>query len=197
MNHSTTRNTLGRHITYEQRKILSQMLEQGKSKSEIAEVLGICLSSLYNELKRGTINGNYDPNYAEEKKQINLREKGPQAILENNQELVTEIARLILEEHLSPERIIQRFKQERTFAQYPLSDRTIYVAIDKGYIPNVTRESLNINTTHIFNDVLRFPMWFREKMGIHNGDIFRFEANNDGQIILTKVGRNEETKTQR
>lgn len=178
-----------KHITYEQRLRLKRMLDAGDSKPAIAEALGVCVGSVYNELKRGSLKGEYDPEYAEGIKQTYLRQKGPQLMLEDNPELVGRIAAMILEEHLSPERIIERFKQEG-FAngKFPLSDRTIYTAIDRGLIPNVTRDSLNVNTTSIYGDVLRFPSWFRNKLGIQDGDIFRFEATDSGQIILTKVG---------
>ena len=178
-----------KHITYEQRKELKRMLDLGNSKSAIAKALGICTSSVYNEIRRGALNGTYDPEYAEEMKQKYLRQKGPQLMLEDNPELVCRIATLILDEHLSPERIIERFKREG-FAngEYPLSDRTIYTAIDKGLIPNVTRDTLNADTTSMYDDVLRLPTWFRNKLGLRDGDIFKFESNDMGQIILTKVG---------
>ena len=165
------------------------MLDSGNSKPAIAKALGICTSSVYNELRRGTLNGTYDPEYAEGIKQTYLRQKGPQLMLEDNPELVNRIAVLILDEHLSPERIIERFKQEG-FAdgEYPLSDRTIYTAIDRGLIPNVTRDSLNADTTSMYDDVLRLPTWFRNKLGLRDGDIFKFESNDSGQIILTKIG---------
>ncbi|MCI9222967.1 MAG: hypothetical protein HFF22_06300 [Oscillospiraceae bacterium] len=165
------------------------MLDSGSSKPAIAKALGICTSSVYNELRRGTLNGIYDPEYAEGIKQTYLRQKGPKLMLEYNPELVNRIAVLILNEHLSPERIIERFKQEG-FAdgEYPLSDRTIYTAIDRGLIPNVTRDSLNADTTSMYDDVLRLPTWFRNKLGLRDGDIFKFESNDFGQIILTKTG---------
>ena len=165
------------------------MLDSGSSKPAIAKALGICTSSVYNELRRGTLNGIYDPEYAEGIKQTYLRQKGPKLMLEDNPELVNRIAVLILNEHLSPERIIERFKQEGSAdGEYPLSDRTIYTAIDRGLIPNVTRDSLNADTTSMYDDVLRLPTWFRNKLGLRDGDIFKFESNDFGQIILTKTG---------
>lgn len=182
-----------KHITYEQRLQLKRMLDAGDSKPAIAKALGVCTASVYNEIRRGSLNGKYDPDHAEGIKQTYLRQKGPQLMLEENPELADRIAAMILEEHLSPERIIERFKQEG-FAdgKFPLSDRTIYTAIDRGLIPNVTRDSLNANTTSIYDNVLRFPSWFRNKFGIQDGDIFQFEATDSGQIILTKVGNKKE-----
>lgn len=178
-----------KQITYEQRRELKRLLDSGAGKPAIAKALGVCTSSVYNELRRGTLNGTYDPDYAEGLKQAYLRQKGPRLMLENNPALVNRIAALILEEHLSPERIVERFKQEGLAeGEYPLSDRTIYTAIDRGLIPNVTRDSLNADTTSMYDDVLRLPSWFRNKLGLRDGDIFRFEANGAGQIILTKIG---------
>lgn len=182
-----------KHITYEQRQELKRMLDLGNSKPAIAKTLGICTRSVYNELRRGTLNGTYDPEYAEAVKQKYLHQKGPQLMLEENPELANRIAALILEEHLSPEKIIERFKQEK-FAngEYPLSDRTIYTAIDRGLIPNVTRDSLNADKVSMYDNVLRFPAWFRNKLGLRDGDIFRLESNDIGQVILTKIGNKGE-----
>ena len=182
------------HITYEQRQRLKQMLDSGDSKLAIAKALGICRSSVYNELERGNINGGYDPEYAENIKQVNSSKKGPQPMLADNPELVRRIATMILDEHLSPERIIDRLKQEEVAnGEFPLSPNTIYSAIDKGLIPGVTRDSLNADKTSIYDDVLRFPSWFRNRLRIQDGDIFRFEVSDTGQIILTKIGNKRET----
>ena len=101
-----------KHITFEQRQKLKCMLDSGKSKPAIAEALGICTSSVYNEIRRGTLNGTYDPEYAEGLKQAHLRQKGRQLMRENNPELVNKIAALILHERLSPERIVEQFREE-------------------------------------------------------------------------------------
>ena len=179
-----------RHMTYEQRQQLKQMLDSGASKITIAKALGISRSSVYNELERGSINGGYDPEYAECIHQANRSKKTRrQPMLADNPELVRRIAAMILGEHLSPERIIERIKQEGiATGEYPLSRNTIYSAIDKGLIPGVTRDSLNTDTMRTHDGSLHFPLWFQDKLGIQDGDIFRFEANDAGQIILTKIG---------
>ena len=184
-----------KNITYAQRQQLREMLSSGDSKITIAKALGISRSSVYNELERGNLNGEYDPEYAERIMQTNRAKKtGRQPILADNPELVSRIAAMILDEHLSPEKIIECFKQEKfENGEFPLSTLTIYRAIDKGLIPGVTRDSLKADTTSIYDDVLRFPSWFRNKLKIQDGDIFRFEANNTGQIILTKIGNKRGT----
>ena len=68
-------------LTYEQRLKIKELLDSGNSKPEIAEALGVCICSVYNELKRGTLNGTYDPEYAQ-------KESFNGQMLGNNRELV-------------------------------------------------------------------------------------------------------------
>lgn len=175
-----------KEITYEQRLKLKGLLDSGNSRPEIAEALGICVCSVYKELKRGTLNGTYDPEYAQ-------KVTPSRQMLENNPELADRIAAMILDEHLSPNKIIERFKQEGLVnGNYPLSNRTIYTAIDRGLIPNVTRDTLNAHTVTMCSKTLRLPLWFKNKLGLRDGDIFRFESNSAWQIILTKIGNRSE-----
>ena len=51
--------------------------------------------------------GRYDPEYSEERYQKSLLEKGREAILSLNPELASYISELILEEHKSPEQIME------------------------------------------------------------------------------------------
>ena len=95
------------HLTYDQRLAIKQMLERGNSKKEIAESIGVHTSTIYREIDRGTVNGHYDPTAAEEAYQEKLAEKGPTAVLEENPELANYIAKLILNQKLSPEKIVK------------------------------------------------------------------------------------------
>lgn len=127
---------------------MKRLLDSGNSKPDIAEALGICVCSVNKELKRGTLYGTYDPEYAQ-KVMCNRH------MLENNPELADRIAAMILDEHLSPNKIIERFKQEKLAnGEYPLSNRTIYTAIDRGLIPNVTRDTLNAHTVTMCSKTL-------------------------------------------
>lgn len=175
------------YINKEQRYKIKEMLDSGIKKPIIAQELGICRSSVYNELKRGTINGEYDPEYAHELHIKNNHKTKNLPILSTNRELANYISEKILEQHKSPEQIIKLLRRHKRFKGIITSTQTIYSAIDNGLIPNVTRESLISYQTHVFNDNnLIIPKWAREKLNISNGDIFNIEVD-ENKIIFTKV----------
>lgn len=177
-------------LSYYQRLYLKDMLDKNLSKVLIAERLHVHRSTVFNEIKRGSVNGVYDPEYREEQ----AREKAVkrEAVLKADKQLAEYVARLILEEHLSPERIVEHFKEEEHgFAAYPTSPVTIYTAIDMGWVPNVTRDDLNANIdadiTTVINDSIRIPAYIRRKLKIKHGDKFRFECKKNGTIVIRKV----------
>ena len=51
----TTKHRKNKHLTIKERAQIEMLLQQGKTKSEIARVIGIPRSTLYNELHRGTV----------------------------------------------------------------------------------------------------------------------------------------------
>lgn len=62
------------------------MLNSGISKRAIADNIGVYHSTIYREIDRGNVNGQYDPDYAEEQYQAKLDEKGQAAILDEKPE---------------------------------------------------------------------------------------------------------------
>ena len=149
-------------------------------------VLGIHNATIYREIDRGSINGIYDPGHAEEQYRGHLSEKGRPAICSISPELAQHIARLILEEKLSPARIIDRLQEEK-WSTAPKARATIYSAIDDGLIPGVTRESLNSYVTTMFSDgQIHIAKWVRNALDLNDGDELLFEVV-DNKIIFTKA----------
>ena len=146
------------HMTKAQRIRLKQMLDAGARKPEIALELGVSRSTVYNENCRWTVGGRYDPEYSEERYQKSLLEKGREAILSLNPELASYISELILEEHKSPEQIMEDLRINDKFCSVFSSVNTIYNAIDHGLIPGVTRENLRTNTTTVFHNGQIHPL---------------------------------------
>lgn len=180
---------MGKYMTKEQKFQIKEMLDDGVKKEEIASSIGVSLRTVYYEIKRGTINGQYDPNYSEEQYNVNKLQKGAVPILAKNRELAEYISKLILKEHKSPQQICKLLQRRKKYKNVITSPHTIYTAIDRGYIPNVTRESLIAYQTTVFNDAqLHIPKWVREKMNICNGDVFDIEVDGN-KLIFTKVNR--------
>ena len=171
------------HLTLEQRKQLREMLDAGCKKPEIAQALNTHVSTVYREIKRGSVNGSYDPNCADEAYQQHLSEQGPEARLSRNPQLAEHIASLILKRKLSPEKIVDELQEYETGS---ISIQTIYHSIDKGLIPGVTRESLRTDTVTVFSDgQICIPKWGRNLLDIADGDKLHFEVI-ENKLIFSK-----------
>lgn len=175
-----------KQLTYRQRQSIRKMLSDGYTKSEIANRIGVHLSTIYRELERGSVNGEYDPDYAEELYQKHLAGKGATPIICINPKLSEYIAYLILEEHMSIADVAAVLAQEKQFNSFPKSVQTIYTAIDNGLIPSVTRDSLHSDTTTVYNNQVHLVKWVREMMNISDGDILHFEVA-ENKLIFTKA----------
>lgn len=180
-------------LSFYQKLHLKEMLDEGYTKVEIAKRLQVHKSTIYNELKRGNVNGIYDPEFSEKKKREISTEK-IQPLLVRDKTLARYISYLILQKHMSPEAITVHLSEEKEkhgFEKYPSSPATIYSAIDDGLIPDVTRYELNANMnkdiTKVYSDCIHLPVWIRKKMGIKNGDKYRFECKCNGDIVLKKI----------
>ncbi len=171
------------HLTYEQRLQLAHYLQMNVHKTVIADRLNCHISTIYREIERGTINGIYDPDYSQQKQNQFLKLKGQREILRTNDTLAQKIANYILNENLSIEDIIKKLKQQHIDCP---SRNTIYTAIDKGIIPNVTRENLHNKTTIMFSHgLIQIPKWMRNRLELRDGDILSISLQNN-KIILEK-----------
>ena len=153
-----------KQMGYKERTKIKEMRDKGITVSEIADKLGYSQSGIYRELKFGKDeSGEYNPEFAQEKYKKNSLNKGHHSIIENDTKLAEHIAKLILEQNMSPEQIVKELQQEKEceWKKVPLSPHTIYSAIYNGLLPGVSKESLNKSKTKIFsNGLLRFPNWF-------------------------------------
>ena len=177
------------YLTYESRKKIKRLYDKGLSVQEIADEIGVCKNTIYNELKRSSDDcGNYDPQHAEELFQERQQTKGRQRLLATNRELAQYIADSILKEHYSPEQILKNLKEDPPSNAVELkSVNTIYAAIDNGLIPGGTRASLRSCETKMFsNGMICIPRWMREHLQLQDGDSFHLEIIDSGIITITK-----------
>lgn len=176
-----------RHITYEQRQRVQELLDAGHSVTEISQMLGFNYTSIDREIKRGSVDGRYDADYSEKKYRQHLSVKGPETMLTPESELSKYISKLILDEHLSLLQIINLLQHEGNFEKYPKSKTTLYAAIDNGLIPSVDRSSLKSDETTVFNDgTIHLAKWVRQELSIKDGDVLSFDVV-DGKIVFMKA----------
>ena len=175
------------HLSYENRKLIKQMLESGYSKKDIATNIGISLATVYRELKRSGDSKKYDPEIVQQSYEKMIKSKGRKNKLELNPELAEYISKLVLEKNLSPSQIIDRLRIEK-YTECHLSRNTIYAAIDKGLIPNVTRETLLLKRkkTHMFsNGLINIPKWICEELDLKDNEDLDIYVS-DGCVIIKK-----------
>lgn len=177
-----------RYMNLEQRIKIKEMLDAGHGISEIANDLGYCYVTIYKELERCGLPEDYNPYYAQSLCEKNLKKRGRIDKL-TDVELAKYISDLILKEHLSPEKIVALLKEDsRGFPNIPHSAKTIYSAIDKGLIPNVTRETFLTDVSTVFSGgQICIPKWVLERMEIKDGDMLSFEITEANEIVYRKV----------
>lgn len=178
-------------MTYYQRAKLKELLDAGLSKECIAEKLKVSRGTVFNELKRGSVEGVYDPEYADEKAWEKRMEGGNKTILEKDQCLARYISYLIKRKNLSPEQVVEHLKTgDHDYVKYPKTAKTIYTAIDKGLIPNVTRQDMKtVVATGIVTmkeNSISLPECIRRCAGLRNGNSFKIQCKKNGEIILKK-----------
>ena len=129
-----------RQLHYEDRKQLQDLLKRGYKKSEIAQIMGVDRSTIYNELKRGTVEtpdgtGEYNADVAQKRCEGNLRVRGTALKISKDKELMSYIERRILE-GASPERVVKELKEQGRDA---VNVGTIYNYIDRGVFRGLKR----------------------------------------------------------
>ena len=171
-----------KNLTYTQRLQLETLYNAKVSKKEIAEQLGVSLSTIYRELERGTINNAYNPEYSTKRTYLLNKAKGKTPKLEADPNLALFLSKLILEENLSIGQVIKKCKSINIYCP---SKQALYTAIDRGQIPNVTRDSLKSNTTTMFSKgLIQIPKHIREQLNIHDKDILKIVL--DGNKIIVE-----------
>lgn len=174
-----------KHLTRTQRLQLESFLLAKMPVTEICKHLGVSNSTIYREIKRGSIDGTYSAEYSQSVYEQLSKQKGPLEKLSIDKDIAQFIADLIINEHLSPEKAIARLKEQNI--DCPSSHATIYSAIRKGLIPNVTIEDLRKKTTTIFsNGLLQIPLWMRKELNLNDGDTVTIILENKS-IIIEKI----------
>ena len=146
-------------ITYTQRLQLEAYLKIGLHKKIIADKLGVCLATVYNEIKRGEyqhkitlydkyadVKGykyetRYSPNKAEEKYRMNLTSKGAPLKIGNDYAFVAYVEKRILKDKLSPCAVLGEIKRGKMF-QTIVSKTTMYRYIEMGLFMNISLSDL-------------------------------------------------------
>lgn len=128
------------HLTWNDRLTIEKMLKVGTSKAKIAEALGVCKKTVYNEIKRGLcvqqinecdFEERYCPDVAERKYREFLREKGPDLKIGHDYAFVEFVERKIVDEQFSPGAVLAVIRESQQFAT-DICESTLYNYIYRG-----------------------------------------------------------------
>lgn len=179
-------------ITYEIRKKIKKLLDQGYSTKQIAQELGFHTTTIYKELKYGTDENGYNPNITKMKREENFKRFSRQ-YNEMSPELAKYIADMILKEGMSVHKIEAILKKENILKGSAMSRETIYRHIRKGNIQGVTMETLKRRETKIYRGgQMRIPKWLLDEVGIKEEDYLQIEVTKDGALLLSRKEREQQ-----
>lgn len=149
-------NKKGSHqLTRTDRISLEALLKAGHGKAEIAELLGVHRSTIYNELKRGqyvhrnsdyTEELRYSPDIAQTKAEENLKVRGAQLKIGNDIAFANYIEDKIVNEDYSPAAVLGELKMQGRENEFKVTIcvTTLYSYIDKGIFLKLTNKDLPV-----------------------------------------------------
>lgn len=132
---------------------IEALLKAGHGKQEIADQIGVHVSTIYRELQRGryphtnsdlTIEDRYSPDIAEDKYQQNLRDKGPDLKIGKDHRLAEYIETKMAEDGYSPGAVLGEIKAKGLEFETEISKPTLYSYIDKGIFLTITNKELPV-----------------------------------------------------
>lgn len=145
-------NRKGKHLTWNDRLTIERMILKGFSKKEVAEAIGCCLATIYNEIKRATyLHTNsdltteirYNPNESQQKYEEQLKRKGVKPKLPQCPKLIQYIEDMMIDMKYSPEAVLMEINKDKLEFDVAIgSVNTIYSGIKRGYFPNLKMEHL-------------------------------------------------------
>ena len=142
-----------RHLSKTDRLRIEAHARDGKTPKEIAEIIGVHISTIYRELKRGqyehlnsdyTTDIRYSPDIADSRYRENLRAKGPQLKIGKDRRLAEYIEDRIIERKYSPAAVLGEIRALGLKFDTTISTTTLYSYIDKGIFLRLTNKDLPV-----------------------------------------------------
>lgn len=140
------------HLKWEDRLSIERMLKINTKPAKIAEALGVCVKTIYNEIKRGMcvqqtsdyeFIERYCADVAERKYQENLRAKGPDIKLGKDFAFAEYIENQIINEKRSPGAALAQIAIDGLQFDTSICETTLYNWIYRGDV------FLNVTTEHL------------------------------------------------
>lgn len=141
------------HLTFTDRLQIEAWQKAKIKPAEMAEMLGVHLSTIYRELKRGvythlnsdlTEEERYSPDIAEQKYRENLKAKGAGLKIDHDHEYATYLEYMVSVEKYAPGAILGEIKRKGIEFDTTISKTTFYRYIDEGLFLTITNKDLPV-----------------------------------------------------
>ena len=145
-----------KELTNDDRYVIYKLINNKKDKEEIADIIGCHISTIYREIKRGSVEQytttldaiiKYDPYTANERSKANKSKRGANLKLMIGCEYLEFVKHKILDDKFSPRAIEMYLNNERIFDK-TLCDKSIYRYIKLGLIDGVDKNKLHYKITN-------------------------------------------------
>lgn len=145
-----------KHLSKTDRLRIEAHTRDGKTPKEVAEILGVHISTIYRELKRGqythrnsdwTEETRYSPDIADDRYRENLKAKGPDLKIGKDHRLAEHIEAKIADDKYSPAAVLGEIQAQGLDFVTSISINTLYSYIDKGIFLRLTNKSLPVKGT--------------------------------------------------
>ena len=142
-----------RQLTRADRLKIEALKKAGHDNKDVAAQIGVHISTIYRELKRGkythtntdlTEEERYSPDIAEDRYRQNLKNKGPDLKIGNDYKLAKYIEEKIADEGYSPGAVLGEIKSKGLKFKTIFTKPTLYSYIDKGIFLRVTNKELPV-----------------------------------------------------
>ena len=143
-----------KHLTWDDRVRIDTMLGEGIAIKRIAERLGVHISTIYREVKRGrydhlnsrdwTTAERYSPDIAYGKYKKNLKEKGTGLKIGEDPKLAEYIEKKIIADDYSPEAVLGYIKRSGKQFQTSICTTTLYSYISRGVFQRLSLKMLPV-----------------------------------------------------
>lgn len=140
------------HLSETKRYLIEKFLKRKIPVREIAEEIGVHISTVYREIKRGQVlqrnsdlteENRYCADYAENRYRERLREKGPGLKIGKDRELAEYIEAKILYDDYSPAAVLGEIARDPDLHfSVTISEWTLYKYIDMGLFLTLTNKNL-------------------------------------------------------
>jgi IS30 family transposase len=142
-----------KHLSFTDRLRIEAYTKAGKNPKEVAEIIGVHISTVYRELKRGryehlntdlTTEERYSPDIAQEKYKENLSAKGIPLKIGSDFEFAEYVENKIVKEKYSPAAALGEIKGQGLYFNTSVCVTTLYSYISKGIFLELTNRALPV-----------------------------------------------------